>query len=354
MSNVSLSRVTKCYGPAVAVNALSLEVEEGELLSLLGPSGCGKTTTLRMVGGFVKPDAGAISMGGRQMTDVPPERRPTAMVFQSYALWPHMTVLQNVSFGLRVRRQSSSEIRAKVENALQMVGLERMEPRYPRELSGGQQQRVALARALVVEPQVLLLDEPLSNLDAKLRVRMRADVRELQKRLGITMLYVTHDQEEALSISDRIAVMNNGRVEQLGAPQEVYEAPQTAFVASFIGHGNLLAGTVEGIVSETRLAVRLSNGTVLHASRRHPKIATGDLVSLAIQGHGVRLRHEPGDNILPGRIAVVSYLGVTKRLEVDTSAGRILADLPASVAATEGDNVHVEFPATSLLALPAA
>jgi ABC-type Fe3+/spermidine/putrescine transport system ATPase subunit len=350
MTIVRLQGLTKRYGATVAVDALDLEVRSGELLTLLGPSGCGKTTTLRMVGGFVEPDAGDIFFDDRVVTDVPPERRPTAMVFQSYALWPHMTVAQNVSFGLRVRHRPGREVATKVGQALELVGLTGMESRYPRQLSGGQQQRVALARALVVEPQVLLLDEPLSNLDAKLRVRMRAEVRELQKRVGITMLYVTHDQEEALSISDRVAVMDAGHIEQLATPAELFEHPRTPLVAAFIGQSNLLAASVLEVVDERYVRARLADGTVLCAKREGAQRA-GDQVKLVIRAHQGRLAPAGTPNGLPGRLVVISYLGTAKRLAIETPVGRLLADVPADTAVSEGNEIWLELPADALLSI---
>jgi len=239
-----VDHVSKDLGGRTIVDDMQLEVHAGELTCLLGPSGCGKTTTLRMVGGFLQPDAGAILIDGVDVSRLAPEKRPTAMVFQNYALWPHMSVFKNVSFGLRLRRLPRREIRERVEQVLELVGLMHHMNSYPAQISGGEQQRVALARALVLEPKVLLLDEPLSNLDAKLRVRVREDIREIQQRVGITTVFVTHDQDEALSISDRIAVMSGGRVEQYADPNTLYREPATHFVASFVGAMNFYTGTV--------------------------------------------------------------------------------------------------------------
>ena len=244
-----IDRVSKDLGGRTIVDDMQLEVDAGELTCLLGPSGCGKTTTLRMVGGFIQPDAGAILIDGVDVSRLAPEKRPTAMVFQNYALWPHMSVFKNVAFGLRLRRLPRRDIRERVENVLELVGLTHHMYSYPAQISGGEQQRVALARALVLEPKVLLLDEPLSNLDAKLRVRVREEIREIQQRIGITTVFVTHDQDEALSISDRIAVMNGGRVEQYADPNTLYREPATHFVASFVGAMNFYSGTAgEGVV----------------------------------------------------------------------------------------------------------
>ncbi|HLW46620.1 MAG TPA: ABC transporter ATP-binding protein [bacterium] len=245
MSSLSLRRLEKRFGAHAAVHDLSLDVRDGEFMCLLGPSGCGKTTTLRMIGGFEAPDAGDIEIDGRSVTALPPERRPTAMVFQRYNLWPHMSVAGNVAFGLRVRRLPRAEIDAKVREVLALVGLPDAPGKYPHQLSGGQQQRIAVARALVLEPKILLLDEPFSNLDARLRVRMREEVKQLQRAIGITTVFVTHDQEEALTIADRIAVMRDGVLEQVDTPERLYAHPRTLFVADFIGTMNLIPGRVD-------------------------------------------------------------------------------------------------------------
>ncbi|MBI4279356.1 MAG: ABC transporter ATP-binding protein, partial [Armatimonadetes bacterium] len=244
MAEVRLEHVTKRFGAVTAVRGLSLHVQDGELVALLGPSGCGKTTTLRCIGGFIDPDEGEIFFGGRRVTHLEPEQRNIGMVFQSYALFPHMTVFDNVAFGLRMRRAAPEEVRRRAQAILDKVQLTGMERRYPRQLSGGQQQRVALARALVCEPEVLLLDEPLANLDAKLREEMRFYIRSLQKEVGITTIYVTHDQAEAMVFADRIAVMFDGVMQQLGTPEEVYQTPATQQVADFIGLTNFLPGRV--------------------------------------------------------------------------------------------------------------
>jgi putative spermidine/putrescine transport system ATP-binding protein len=256
-AGLHIERVSKDLGGRTIVSDLDLEVRAGELTCLLGPSGCGKTTTLRMIGGFLYPDAGRVVIDGEDVSGLPPERRPTAMVFQNYALWPHMTVFKNVSFGLRLRKLPKPEIEDRVGRVLELVGLTHHVHSYPARISGGEQQRVALARALVLEPKVLLLDEPLSNLDAKLRVRVREDIREIQQRIGITTVFVTHDQDEALSIADRIAVMSGGRVEQYADARHIYREPETMFVANFVGAMNVYRGSVvEG-------GIRLGDGTVV-------------------------------------------------------------------------------------------
>ena len=256
---VRLVELTKRFGDLVAVDRVNLDIREGEFFSLLGPSGCGKTTTLRMIGGFELPTSGRIELRGHDITHEPPERRPVNMVFQSYALFPHLTVADNVAFGLRRRKVPDPDVRRRVGAALELVRLQGYDRRRPDQLSGGQQQRIALARALVCEPTVLLLDEPLGALDLKLRRQLQVELKRIQIEVGITFVYVTHDQEEALALSDRIAVMNGGRVEQLGSPEELYDRPATRFVADFIGTTNLLAGTLES-VSTTGAVVRLEGG----------------------------------------------------------------------------------------------
>ena len=252
MASLSLRRLEKRFGAHAAVHELTLDVRDGELMCLLGPSGCGKTTTLRMIGGFETPDGGDIEIDGHSVVGVPPERRPTAMVFQRYNLWPHMTVEGNVAFGLRLRRMSRAQIETKVRDVLALVGLPDAGRKYPHQLSGGQQQRIAVARALVLEPKLLLLDEPFSNLDARLRVRMREEVKQLQREIGITTVFVTHDQEEALTIADRITVMRDGVAEQVDTPWRLYANPRTLFVADFIGTMNIVPARVlraEGVLA---------------------------------------------------------------------------------------------------------
>ena len=269
---LQLTGISKVLGGRTIVHEMDLEVAPGELICLLGPSGCGKTTTLRMIGGFITPDAGRVEISGRDFTRASPDRRPTAMVFQNYALWPHMSVTKNIAFGLKIRKLSKAQIAEKVDWALELVHLTHHRDSMPARISGGEQQRVALARALVLEPKVLLLDEPLSNLDAKLRVKVREDIREIQQRLGITTVLVTHDQDEALSVADRIAVMNEGRIEQFATPSELYNSPQTTFVATFVGTMNSWrVGPSDG-------GVPLQNGGVLPV--REMSAASGDRIDV--------------------------------------------------------------------------
>ncbi len=288
MATVEIRSLVKVFGTNVrAVDNLDLHISHGELLSLLGPSGCGKTTTLRLVAGFLEPDGGEIRLDGQVISSprsvVPPERRNMSMIFQSYAIWPHKTVYQNVAYGLKFRKFSASETKKKVRQMLEVVKLEPMADRYPAELSGGQQQRVALARALVVEPQILLLDEPLSNLDANLREEMRFEIRRLHDEFHITSIYVTHDQSEAMVIADRICVMNQGRLEQVGTPEEIYDRPRTRFVAEFVGKTNLLSGTVE-----ENQRIGLGNGLLLHVGNGE-NLNSREKVCVSVRPHNIQL-----------------------------------------------------------------
>ncbi|MDO9526677.1 MAG: ABC transporter ATP-binding protein, partial [Gemmobacter sp.] len=310
---LTLDNLTATYGGAVAVDSLTLQIAKGELLSLLGPSGCGKTTTLRMIAGFVPPSAGKVLIDQKNITRLPPHQRNIGVVFQSYALFPHLTALDNVGFGLRMRRLSRDEWRRKAAQALETVGLSGFEARYPGNLSGGQQQRVALARALVIEPQVLLLDEPLSNLDANLRADMRSEIRNLQQRLGITTIFVTHDQQEALAMSDRIAVMEKGVISEIGTPTQLCDTPRTAFTAGFLGARTVIGGKAEG-------GVFRAPGLVCHG-------APADARSLVLRASRLRLA-EVGTAVtgpldLAGTLTAAAYLGETFEVDLHTAAGAI-------------------------------
>jgi spermidine/putrescine transport system ATP-binding protein len=309
--DVELLDVTKVFeNGVVAVDRVSLQIYQGEFFSLLGPSGCGKTTTLRMIAGFEHPSAGEVLIEGRRMGHTPPFRRNVNTVFQNYALFPHMTVFDNVAFGLRMKRIPRDEIARRVREALHLVRLSGMEERYPRQLSGGQQQRVALARALVNRPRVLLLDEPLGALDLKLRKEMQLELKHLQMTVGITFIYVTHDQEEALTMSDRIAVMNAGRVLQVGTPMEIYERPASRFVADFIGESNFLRGTVQAASSAAATVVIADRFPVEVPADR--QLTVGQQVTVAVRPEKVRLVpiEAPGTNgLLHGRIEEVIYIG---------------------------------------------
>jgi putative spermidine/putrescine transport system ATP-binding protein len=324
---ISLHGLTKRFAGALAVDGLSLDVRPGELVSLVGGSGCGKTTTLRMIAGFERPDAGEIRFDDRVVNDVPPRRRNVGIVFQSYALFPTMTVSENIAFGLRVARWPEAKVRERVAEMVALTHLSGMESRYANQLSGGQQQRVALARALARRPEVLLLDEPLSALDAKIRLRLRGELRRIQQDLAITAVYVTHDQEEALSIADRIAVMRAGRIEQIGGPEEIYARPRTDFVADFVGISNLLAGRVvsaaEGLVEWEGERLRVPAGP---APDGHPVILSIRPERLGLGGE------DPGRNRLQGVLEVVTFLGPFVRLEVSVHGRPVWVDVPTERA----------------------
>jgi spermidine/putrescine transport system ATP-binding protein len=327
-ADVRLEHVTKRFGEFTAVDDLSLTIREGEFFSLLGPSGCGKTTTLRMIGGFEEVTAGTIHLGDTEITDQPPFRRHVNTVFQNYALFPHLDVFENIAFGLRRRKTPTAEIRHQVAFMLRLVDLEGYEKRKPNQLSGGQQQRVALARALVNNPSVLLLDEPLGALDLKLRKQMQVELKRIQSEIGITFIFVTHDQEEAMTMSDRIAVMRNGRIEQLGAPEELYERPATTFVAGFLGVSNLLDGEVVGRSADAA-EVRLADGAVVRVPSASVNGATAVQVGIRPEKLRVSARSdegsgEPGTNSLDGTILDASYVGVHTQYLVQTADGHKL------------------------------
>jgi spermidine/putrescine transport system ATP-binding protein len=312
--DVRLEGVVKRFDDVVAVDGVSLDIPAGSFFALLGPSGCGKTTTLRMIGGFEEPDAGRIELGGRDVVGLPPYKRDVNTVFQSYALFPHLSIFENVAFGLRRRGVKGQQLRGRVTEILRRVGLEGYETRRPRQLSGGQQQRVALARALVNSPRVLLLDEPLGALDLKLRKQLQLELKALQHDLGLTFVHVTHDQEEAMTMADTIAVMNRGRVEQLGPPVELYERPATPFVAGFLGVSNLLRGTIAGPGR-----VRLADGTEISVSSN---ARTGECAA-GVRPEKIRLGDGGGSNRLSGRIKETAYVGVATQLIVETAAGTV-------------------------------
>ena len=321
--DVRLVDVVKRFGDAVAVDHIDLEVRDGEFFSLLGPSGCGKTTTLRMIGGFEEPTSGLIELQGEDVTWLPPYKRNVNTVFQNYALFPHLTIFDNVAFGLRRRGVKENEVKGRVSEMLNLVELPGFERRKPTQISGGQAQRVALARALINRPAVLLLDEPLGALDLKLRKQMQVELKRIQQEVGITFIYVTHDQEEAMTMSDRIAVMNKGRYEQLGDPEGLYERPSTRFVAGFLGISNLLPGTVQG--TDGRYAsVRLADNTSILAPSA--MVGTGPSVSVGVRPEKIRLREATdtlptGHNQLPGVVRDASYLGVSTQYQIEARGG---------------------------------
>jgi spermidine/putrescine transport system ATP-binding protein len=323
--DVALERVTKRFGETTAVDDVVLDIFHGEFFSLLGPSGCGKTTTLSMIGGFETPTSGRVRLGGRDVSRVAPYRRDVNTVFQSYALFPHLDVFDNIAFGLRRRRLGKEEISSRVSEALRLVDLPGFEKRTSGQLSGGQQQRIALARALVNEPRVLLLDEPLGALDLKLRKQMQLELKRIQQDVGITFLYVTHDQEEAMVMSNRLAVMNNGKIEQLGSPEEVYESPATDFVASFLGASNLIEGRVVRREGAGRARVRLEGGDIVHV--RSDRLPEGtDAVKVGVRPEKIQLEAiattpQDGYNSITGKVVLASYLGVSHQYTVAGPGG---------------------------------
>ena len=322
MSFLTLTNINKSFSDMPAVEDFNLSAEQGEFISFLGPSGCGKTTTLRMIAGFELPTSGNISIAGQDLTYVPPNKRNIGMVFQSYALFPNMTVAENIGYGLRVSGKPKAEIATRVQEMLSLIHLENFSTRYPYQLSGGQQQRVALVRALAIRPQVLLLDEPLSALDAKIRVELRQEIRRILQQLGITTIYVTHDQEEALSLSDRVVVMSQGRMEQVGTPAEIYTYPETEFVAKFVGQINLLPVDIisppDGLVTIGQQKVRTSRA-VQHAE--------GHSMRLAIRPEELNPGHVEGANNLTGIVDAITYLGSIVRVRIDVEGHMLSMDL---------------------------
>jgi putative spermidine/putrescine transport system ATP-binding protein len=349
LGNLQLVRLGKRFGEATAVESVDLEVAEGELVALLGPSGCGKTTTLRMVAGFIQPTTGQVIIAERDVTRLPPYARNTGMVFQSYALFPHMTVAENISFGLEMPGIGKAEREARIVEALRMVRLETLGDRRPGELSGGQQQRVALARALVVNPAVFLLDEPLSNLDAKLRGEVRLEIRNLQQRLGLTTLIVTHDQEEALTMADRLVVMDRGRVRQIGTAEDLYERPADAFVAGFVGRCNLIEGMVEA-----EGAFRAASGVLLPCATEAARARAG---TVALRPERIAIGPGGQDGV-PARLAAVTYLGAQTEYHLDLG-GLALVSVQATPAETSplkqvrpGEAVTLSWDRTAARLLP--
>jgi putative spermidine/putrescine transport system ATP-binding protein len=344
------------YGNTSVLEGVDLDVHKGEFLSFLGPSGCGKTTTLNIIAGFITPTRGTVSLGGRVVNDVPPYKRNTGMVFQNYALFPHMNVFDNVAFGLKIRRIPAADVAQRVGKALALVQLEEFATRSIRQLSGGQQQRVAIARALAIDPLVLLMDEPLSNLDAQLRRQMRVELRRLQRQIGITTIFVTHDQEEALTLSDRLVVMRGGRVEQIGTPIELYRRPRTPFVAQFLGHPNFLYGEVLESRGDACL-IRVGQHNI-----RATYEGTLDVrapAAVVLRAENVRLHKSvPGDslNAFSGRISYTVYLGTNAEYEVQLTDGpalRVVEQIPRGVPTyRDGDPVVVAWSAEDAIVLP--
>lgn len=323
MAYLTLSHISKQYGDTYAVEDFNLDIEKGEFVSFLGPSGCGKTTTLRMVAGFEIPSAGVITLGGQDITNKAPNQRNVGMIFQAYALFPNMTVSQNIGFGLRIRKETEAAIKERIDEMINLINLQKHTNKYPFQLSGGQQQRVALARALANRPQVLLLDEPLSALDAKIRVSLRSEIRAIQKRLGITAIFVTHDQEEALSISDRIVVMNEGRIEQVGTPFEIYNFPQTPFVANFVGALN----TAPAEVLDPEKGVLSMDGINFLSAAKMDGLRSGDKVRMAIRPERFSFASEvKKPNVVDARIENITFLGSVVRLNISIGNQRFNMD----------------------------
>ena len=348
---LSIQSVRKTFGATTVVEDFNLDVEQGEFVSFLGPSGCGKTTMLRVVAGFEEPSAGRVLIGGADVTGLKPNQRKIGMVFQAYALFPNMTVAQNIGFGLKVAGAPRAEASARVAEMLQLIKLPEFGDRYPYQLSGGQQQRVALARAMAARPQVLLLDEPLSALDAKVRVSLREEIRAIQKKLGITTVFVTHDQEEALSMSDRIVVMNNGRAEQVGTPFEIYNRPATRFVANFVGTLNILDGAVIAPAAGT---VRVHDREIALA-RPLPGRRAGEELSLALRPEAISIGSHPGrEASIGGEISDVSFLGSVIRVRVGVGRSAVSLDTfnsPSTPPPSVGERTRISFAASDLLVL---
>jgi spermidine/putrescine ABC transporter ATP-binding subunit len=358
--SVRLEGITKRFDQVLAVDAVSLTVRRGEFVCLLGPSGCGKTTTLRMIAGFIEPDAGAIFINEKDVTGRPPNKRDIGMVYQSYALFPHMSIFDNVAFGLRMRGVPRAALGERVRHALELVDLAGLEVRRPSQLSGGQQQRVAVARAIVIQPTVLLLDEPLSNLDAKLRKRMQLELKALQRRLGITTIHVTHDQEEALTLADTIVILNAGRVEQIGGPREVYDRPRSSFVADFLGKSNFIKGRVtasDPATDRVTFTTDLAEVLVIQeagrpgADQAREAFIRPERVGLRRPGEG------PAENALGAEVEQVIFTGSVVTVEVRTSTGRRLVLDRQTGSAEEsirpGEKVEVVLPADALRLIPA-
>lgn len=361
MSTVYLSEITKQFGDVTAVNKLDLEIKEGEFFTFLGPSGCGKTTTLRMIAGFYYPTKGKVKFNEKDVTHVSPENRNTGMVFQNYALFPHMTVFGNVAFGLKVRKQKKSVIKQKVEDVLKKVKLEQYSDRQVSQLSGGQQQRVALARALVIEPDILLLDEPLSNLDARLRDDMRTEILRLQRDYGITTIYVTHDQIEALTMSDRIAVFNNGICQQVGTPTEIYNEPVNDFVAKFIGETNLLDVTFDKQLDEelSFYSKGLDKNIIVRDTKENVALYDeGVSLSISVRPEAVRIGKEQlqGQNVLEGKVTFVQFTGEAIHTYVEFPGGQTIKvtglNGGPNTFLKDGDTVYIEIPANQIRVIP--
>ena len=354
MVAVRLEQVTKRFDGVTAADAVSLDIPEGELFFLLGPSGCGKTTLLRTIAGFEAPDSGKVYFDGRDVTDVPPHKRNTGMVFQNYALWPHMTVFENVSYGLKVRRLDRRAVSHGTDEALEMVRMSRERARFPNQLSGGQQQRVALARALVIKPGCLLLDEPLSNLDAKLRLEMRAEIKRIHSETAVTTIYVTHDQKEALSMAERLAVLLDGRVVQVGGPDEVYRRPANDFVAAFVGETNLIAGTIRDVRAGAAL-VETSVGGVRGVIAAFRGARPGGRCLVSVRPEDIVVSEAPAsENSIEGRVVSYTFLGEVGQYVFAAGAQELKVLVAAPSGAFSGrERLYLTFPQEKVLVFEA-
>ncbi|MDX9801307.1 MAG: ABC transporter ATP-binding protein [Spirochaetia bacterium] len=341
MSELRLKNIYKSYGKTAVINGLSLDVKDGELVTLLGPSGCGKTTTLRCVTGFLNPEKGDIFIGEKNITEIPPEKRGIGLVFQNYALWPHMTIFENLAFGLRLRKMKDKVIQKKVMEGLSIVKLEAFGDRYPRQLSGGQQQRVALARAIVLEPDILLLDEPLSNLDALLREQMRFEIGQIHRNFKITTIYVTHDQTEAMVISDRIVILNKGIIMQQGTPTEVYSRPENKFVAGFMGTTNFIPGEIAGQAGKYLVMTTAGGRKLLCTGRNEEK---GEKCEAAVRPENIAFcpSGENGDNVFPALVTRASYTGDMIDYEIEFDDIKLRARGSVKERAEAGDKINIK------------
>ncbi|MCI1823795.1 MAG: ABC transporter ATP-binding protein [Megasphaera sp.] len=356
---LKVEKLVKSFGNVKVLKDINLSVGKGEFISLLGPSGCGKTTMLRILAGLETPTSGRVLVNGQDMKGIPPYKRYNGMVFQNYALFPHMTVEQNIIFGLTMHHMDKTKIKTMVKDAIGLTHLENLEKRYPREMSGGQQQRVALARALVLQPNLLLLDEPLSNLDAKLRKEMQIEIRNIQKKLHVTTVFVTHDQEEALVMSDRIAVMNKGVIEQFGVPNDLYEKPETKFVANFIGTANILEGKLVEVMDDSMAVVLLGDDAVKIQNRQH--IKPGENAMFSLRPERVMLREDGStfstekQNIQQCRIINKNYLGKSTKFQVELKNGVVISvERPAdssAISLSPGDEAFIGWKATDGLGI---
>lgn len=349
MALLELKSLTKKFGDFTAVDHINLEVKNGEMIALLGGSGCGKTTILRMIAGFTDPYEGSIMVDGKEMNHIPAYKRSMGLFFQNYALFPHMDTFDNVAFGLKMKKFAKKDIKEKVQKILELVKMTGMEKRYPRELSGGQQQRVALARALVTEPSVLLLDEPLSNLDAKLRVEMQLEIKRIQRELGITTIIVTHDQEEAVSLADRVIVMNSGKILQVGKPKEVFDHPSSLFVADFMGFSNFIKGKVKS-ADGTKISVVCSERELILTGANYEGFASGDSVTVSIRPENILPAEKNSENALTGIVKNVTYKGTVTRVEInDIFDETVFVNIHDYESYEAGDAITVAFPPQKLL-----